>query len=174
MAEGAVLAGDVAEADDLSPARLAAANIHPATRLATDYLNHFNEVVMLMDMLPEMPEVAPDIVAWQPRSYVEHFRLSRFKERDLAIHAYGASDARLRDVFESTVDKTNRAIADVQRIIVDAPLDDLPLASLADLVDMRVKPLLAHAMGLINGMPVAEIVTEESGDAQSVVDALFD
>ncbi len=36
-----------------------------------------------------------------------------------------------------------------------------------------MKPLLAHAMGLINGAPAVELVTEDSGDAQMAVDALF-
>jgi hypothetical protein len=163
---------DVAPAD-LSPERLAAANIHPDTRLATDYLNHFNEVVMLIDMLPMMPDCAPDVVSWQPRSYVDHFRLSHFKERDLAIRAYAAVDPRRRIAFEKTVRDIDAALADLQGLITHAPMDELPLDSIADLAEMRLKPLLAHAMGLINGGPVIEIVSEDSGDAQSAVDALF-
>ena len=30
-------------------------NINPATGLATDYLNHFNEAIMLLDMLSKLP-----------------------------------------------------------------------------------------------------------------------
>lgn len=160
-------------AEALDPARLAAANIHPETLLATDYLNHFNEVVMLIDMLPEMPDCAPDVVDWQPRSYLDHFRASRFKERDLAIAAYAAVDPARRQAFETTVGAIDRALGAVQRLIVDAPLDRLPLESIADLMDIEVRPLLAHAMGLINGAPAATPVTESGGEAQSAVDALF-
>src|SRR3546814_1723486 len=31
-------------------------NINQNTLLATDYLNHFNEIIMLLEMLPSMPE----------------------------------------------------------------------------------------------------------------------
>lgn len=158
---------------DFSPERLVAANIHPQTRLATDYLNHFNEVVMLIDMLPMMPDCAPDVIDWQPRSYVDHFRLSHFKERDLAILAYEACDPERRQVFDKTVERIDAAMGDLQRMITEAPMDSLPLEALSDLTEMRIKPLLAHAMGLINGSPVVEMVTEETGDAQSAVDALF-
>ena len=158
---------------DLAPARLAAANIHPDTRLATDYLNHFNEVVMLIDMLPMMPDCATDVVDWQPRSYVDHFRLSHFKERELAIRAYEAVEPTRRAAFEKTVRNIDRAIGDLQAMITHAPMDALPVEAIADVAEMRVKPLLAHAMGLINGGPVIEIVTEESSDAQNAVDALF-
>ena len=36
---------------------LSDANIHPETGLATDYLNRFNEAVMLLDMLGELPAI---------------------------------------------------------------------------------------------------------------------
>lgn len=158
---------------DLSPDRLAAANIHPDTRLATDYLNHFNEAVMLIDMLPMMPDCAPDVVAWLPCSYVDHFRQSHFKERDLAIAAYEASDPERLRAFDDTVARIDAAMAGLQRMIIDAPMDTLPFEALTDFSEMRIKPLLAHAMGLINGGPVAALVTEDTGDAQSAVDALF-
>ena len=45
-------------------ARLRAANINPRTGLATDYLNHFNEAIMLLEMIPDMPECAEDFLLW--------------------------------------------------------------------------------------------------------------
>nr|WP_181706069.1 hypothetical protein [Chthonobacter rhizosphaerae] len=161
------------EEADLSPQRLAEANIHPDTRLATDYLNHFNEVVMLIDMLPTMPDFAPEVVAWEPRSYVEHFRNSRFKARDLAIQAYEAVNPVRRAAFEATIRETEKALGAVQTMIVEAPLDGLPHEAIADLTEMRVKPLLAHAMGLINGGPPVFAFADESADTQSAIDALF-
>jgi hypothetical protein len=156
-----------------SPSDLAAANIHPDTRLATDYLNHFNEVVMLIEMLPMMPDCAPDIVTWVPVSYVDHFFLSHFKGRDLAVTAYETVDKNRRETFERTIDKVVQAIGDIQYMIRVAPMDGLPTDAIQDVVEMRIKPALAHAMGLINGAPVIDMITEENGDAQSAVDALF-
>src|SRR5246127_4128188 len=82
-------------------ARLRAANINPRTGLATDYLNHFNEAVMLLEMIPDMPECAEDFLAWRPLSYAEHFTASNFKARDLAIAAYESADARIRAEFDN-------------------------------------------------------------------------
>src|SRR5277367_3008540 len=73
-------------------ARLLAANINPRTGLATDYLNHFNEAIMLLEMIPDMPECSEDFLEWQPLSYSEHFTASNFRARDLAIEAYEAAD----------------------------------------------------------------------------------
>src|ERR1700723_2332933 len=82
-------------------ALLRAANINPRTGLATDYLNHFNEAVMLLEMIPDMPECAEDFLGWQPLSYSEHFTASNFRARDLAIESYEAADAAIRAEFDA-------------------------------------------------------------------------
>src|SRR6202158_881733 len=81
-------------------AQLRAANINPRTGLATDYLNHFNEAIMLLEMIPDMPECSEDFLEWQPLSYREHFTASNFRARDLAIEAYESADADVRAEFD--------------------------------------------------------------------------
>src|SRR6202521_68250 len=82
-------------------AQLRAANINPRTGLATDYLNHFNEAIMLLEMIPDMPECAEDFLTWHPLSYAEHFTASNFKARDLAISAYDSADPSVRAEFDN-------------------------------------------------------------------------
>src|SRR5258708_343224 len=82
-------------------AQLRAANINPRTGLATDYLNHFNEAIMLLEMIPDIPECAEDFLLWYPLSYREHFMASHFKGRDLAIEAYESADAGIRAEFDN-------------------------------------------------------------------------
>ena len=77
-------------------ARLIEANINPVTGLATDYLNHFNEAIMMLELASQLPECADDFCAWRPLSYCKHFAASRFRERDLAIAVYGQADPALR------------------------------------------------------------------------------
>src|SRR3546814_2388545 len=62
-------------------------NINQNTLLATDYLNHFNEIIMLLEMVPSMPECYRDAVEWRPKSYAQHFRDSCFSDAELAILA---------------------------------------------------------------------------------------
>src|SRR5262249_29185455 len=47
-------------------ARLIEANINPVTGLATDYLNHFNEAIMMLELAPQVPECIDDFCAWRP------------------------------------------------------------------------------------------------------------
>src|SRR6266852_7356699 len=82
-------------------AQLRAANINPRTGLATDYLNHFNEAIMLLEMIPDMPECSEDFLHWTPLSYAEHFTASNFTARDLAISAYESADPDIRAEFDN-------------------------------------------------------------------------
>ena len=86
-------------------------NINEETLLATDYLNHFNEVIMLLDMVASMPECLEDAKIWQPKSYQQHFEDSSFAGKKLAIFAYENSPERFRLPFDSTIVHMNALVA---------------------------------------------------------------
>jgi hypothetical protein len=131
-------------------AQLTAANINPKTGLATDYLNHFNEAVMMLEMIPDIPECSEDFLGWTPLSYAAHFHASNFKARDLAIEAYDAADSRIRADFDNITDTMTsilRAVGSAMR----AAKQDKTRATLANQAANWVKPLVARAGGIING-----------------------
>ena len=152
-------AGPEAEA---RAARLRAANINPRTGLATDYLNHFNEAIMLLEMIPDMPECAEDFLAWQPLSYCEHFMASNFKARDLAIEAYDAADAAVRAEFDN-ITSTMTAILTAVGTAMREVRQDKTRATLAQQATGWVKPLVALAGGIINGSAEADVETIMAG-----------
>src|ERR1700723_3604669 len=122
-------------------AELRAANTNPRTGLATDYLNHFNEAVILLEMVPDMPECADDFLGWRPLSYAEHFTASNFKARDLAIEAYNAADARIRAEFDSITSAMTSILSAVGSAMRDAK-QDKTRARLAEQASGWVKPLV--------------------------------
>src|SRR5260370_7199907 len=93
-----------ASLEEARAARLRAANINPRTGLATDYLNHFNEPIMMLEMIPDMPECAEDFLTWTPLSYAEHFWASNFKALDLALKSYPLADPNLHTQFAHIAD----------------------------------------------------------------------
>jgi hypothetical protein len=97
--------------------RRAEAIINPASGLANDYLNLFNEIVMMIEQLPTMPELIDDILHWRPVSYQEYFANSILPGRASALEAYGALDAAFRQDFEGVVaDLDRRAVGAVVAI----------------------------------------------------------
>ena len=134
--------------DEARAEQLRAANINPRTGLATDYLNHFNEAIMLLEMVPDMPECAEDFLTWTPLSYAEHFWASNFKARDLAIEAYELSDARAE--FDNVTANMTSILTAVGEAMREAR-QDKTRATLAEQATAWVKPLVALAGGIING-----------------------
>ena len=129
---------------------LAAANINPRTGLATDYLNHFNEAIMLLELIPDMPDCYELFLEWQPLTYAEHFIKSNFKGRDLAIAAYEAAPPAVRSEFDSTIAKMTKVLStvgDAMRTVQQ----DATRARLAEQAAGWIKPMLSAAGGIING-----------------------
>ena len=148
--------------DEARTERLRAANINPRTGLATDYLNHFNEAIMLLEMIPDMPECAEDFLGWHPLSYSEHFTASNFKARDLAIEAYDSADPLTRAEFDNvtnTMTSILTAVGDAMRQVKQ----DETRARLAEQAIGWVKPLVAQAGGIINGAAEADVETILAG-----------
>ena len=130
-------------------AELKAANINPQTGLATDYLNHFNEAIMLLEMIPDMPECSEDFLQWSPLSYAEHFWASNFKARDLAIEAYESADPTVRAEFDhvtGTMTSILTAVGDAMRDVQDSARAKLAAQALSWL-----KELVQATGGIING-----------------------
>jgi len=153
-------------------ARLIEANINPITGLATDYLNHFNEAIMMLELAMQMPECIDDFCAWQPLSYCEHFAASRFKERDLAIAAYGQSDPALRRRLDELADAMNAILLATAAAVQRAEPDTL--ATLGEKALGRLRPLVAHAGAVIHGAESAAAEANEVDANQAAVDALFE
>jgi hypothetical protein len=144
--------------DEARAAQLRAANINPRTGLATDYLNHFNEAIMLLEMIPDMPECAEDFLGWQPLSYCEHFTASNFKARDLAIEAYDQAEPGIRADFDNITSAMTSILTAVGTAMREAK-QDKTRATLAEQATGWVKPLVAQAGGIINGATEADVET---------------
>lgn len=133
--------------------RVKGTNINEVSLLATDYLNHFNEIVMILGMIPDMTDLLDEAKAWQPKSYVDHFRDSAFTERDLAIEAYDAAPAEYRDMFEETVQCLNRLVAlslsRIEASVATGERDAIAFAASTAARDMQ--KLMDVTSAIING-----------------------
>ena len=134
-------------------ARVRDTTICETTLLATDYLNHVNEIIMLIEMIPDMPEMLDEAKAWQPKSYVDHFRDSAYPFRDLAIELYPHVPARFKTPFETTIRQLDDVIARALRLAEDAVAKHNP-RMLRDRIGVVLDPmrrLVDVAGGIIHG-----------------------
>ncbi len=169
------VAAAIAETEAAAPAgdgaRPSAANINPATGFATDYLNHFNEAIMLLEMLPSAAEFRDDFLRWRPVSYRTHFAASGFEMRDAAIAAYDGADPRLRAELEALTDAMT-IMLETTRYALRVDLSPVHVAALARRTAAAVKPLIARAGALING-ETRHDEAEAAQAAQAAIDDLM-
>jgi len=148
------------------PDVLAEANIMPATGLATDYLNVFNEAVMLLGLLADMPDMIEELRNWEPLTYEQHFARSGFQAKDLAILAYQNADPSIKEPFDTlsqeTCDLLHGAIRQAEALIeAGKPLDDFIAET-----TMALQSSIMMLDGMVHG--------GSAGGAQDDIDALFD
>ncbi len=141
-------------------------NINVLTLLATDYLNHFNEIIMLVDMISDMPECIDDVAAWAPKSYQDHFRDSGFSDKDLAVAAYEYVPAIYRGPFERIISQLDVLILQVAASLTRAIAAESPNGiAAAALFGPEMRLLVEKAGAVING--------EREGHDQADIDAVL-
>jgi hypothetical protein len=144
-------------------------NINPVTGLSTDYLNHFTEAVMVLEVIGTMPECLDDLRAWEVKTYLEHFAASHFSNRDAIIAAYLDADPAVRAALERTAEVLN-AMVWRTRELVQQHVGSPEVDAIARRALERLRPLMTRTAALING------TTAKSGDQQgpqAAVDAIF-
>ena len=131
-------------------------NISAKSLLATDYLNHFNEIIMLLGMMPDMPDIIEECRSWQPKGYKDHFRDSGFRDKELAIEAYDHVPSRFQVPFEETVEQMNRVVESAIAKIDTATGDGDSATALfkAETASRLLQHLLDVASAIIHGSDV--------------------
>ena len=167
-AAAAFAADDGPDFPAVGAAHFAAANINPMTGLATDYLNTFNEAIMLLEMLSSTPEFRGDFLSWRPASYREHFATSHYNMRSAAIAAYDSANPRSRARLDELAG-TMTAMLETTRAVLDADLPPGAAGVLAGDVAAALKPLVARAGAVING----ETELDDTRTPQAAVDDLM-
>ncbi len=127
--------------------------INDVTLLSTDYLNHFNEVVMLLEIVPDMPEMFEDVESWRPKSYQQHFLDSQFTSRDLAVEAYEFSPPEYREPFDLIIGQLNAMVAGAIETIgsLIATADIAYLAAVVAETSGAMRSRIDRAGAIING-----------------------
>lgn len=128
-------------------------NVNAVSLLATDYLNHFNEALMLAELVVDMPDMLEDFKEWSPKHYKDHFRESGIADKDLAIQAYDVAPIEYRVPFDSTVVKLNKQINILQKKL-ELEKEDLGNPEKNEFVSAKcklIRELIDRAGGVING-----------------------
>ncbi len=146
------LGADEAAAFESIREKIAGTNIDNRTLLATDYLNHFNEVIMIIELVPDAPECLDDAKQWSPKGYCQHFLDSGFKDRDLAVAAYEHAPAKYRAPFDAVIVVLDDAIRrSLDRIEAAKDGDGERFRHICSTASMTLQALVERASAIIHG-----------------------
>jgi hypothetical protein len=146
--------------------KVADTNIDPRSFLSTDYFNMFNSVVMVLDMLPDAPELLEEIEHWQFLGYVEHFKISGLGFADLAIEGYPLAPPELRETFERKVNSIRVIIEELARTLrrlLDAGENET-FSITARLAATQLRAMMQEGNSIVHG---------SSAIAQTDIDKMF-
>ncbi|MEO1249853.1 MAG: hypothetical protein AAFW76_08445 [Pseudomonadota bacterium] len=147
-------------------ALLGGTNINPETFLATDFLNNLNELIMMIGLAADMPDILDEIREWRPLSYADHFAHSGFPHSELAIAGWRRAEPARRAAIEQLVDGiTGQIDATVEHFDICLGMGDQ--SAFADLCNQtRKKLMVLHdwGAGVIQGTDALNVAE---------VDALF-
>ena len=146
--------------------KVSGTNIDTRTLLSTDYFNAFNSIVMVLDMLPDAPELLEEIEQWHFVDYVEHFKTSDLDFAALAIEAYPFAPEELRLAFEKKVSAIRQILEELPAIL--RPLiehgEKGVFAEKTKTIAAQLRTLMEEGNGIVHGSSAA---------VQADVDKLF-
>jgi hypothetical protein len=148
-------------------ARVAGTTIDSGTLLSTDYFNGVNEIIMLLGMVPDMPEVIADVRGWKFQTYVEHFRTSGLAFAPLAIEAYRHVPPATLDSFEQVLLQMRETVDEARETLSSlagaAQAEQLKLSAID--YSKRLQSLVDSGSAIVHG---ADQVSD-----QDAIDKMF-
>jgi hypothetical protein len=124
---------------------------------------------MLMELAVGMPDCLPDLEAWQPKTYAEHFASSGFSNRDEIFAAYQVARPSARAALDRTTRLLNTLVVR-DRELVRGHIGTPQIDAVARRAAIRLRALIARAAAVINGIPVE---TMDRDGPQAAIDAMF-
>ena len=153
-------------------------NINESTLLASDYLNHFHELVMLFKAIQSDPSgFSEDLLSWRPLTYEEHFAESGFRDKNLAIAAYRRAPPKIRARFDEAVARLHgEAVTLVGEVAGELKARRKTLNQTCEKSAQRLRTLIDEANAIANGetLPAhADAKAQSDFSGQAAIDALF-
>jgi hypothetical protein len=134
----------------------AAALVNPASGIANDYLNHFNEILLIVENFPILlPEMVDEMMQWKPVSYREYFKNSPLPGGADALRIYDSLDENFRTDFESMVELLNGIAMGAIKVILthrmpDGTIDPDAIGEACEEHSADLRAVLARAADLVN------------------------
>lgn len=134
----------------------AAALVNPASGVANDYLNVFNEILLLIENLPVLlPEMVDELLMWHPVSYREYFQNSRLPGSEKVLQIYDGLSDGFRHEFESLISSLDHLALESVKVIAEhrdpsGEINPDEVAEFCEAASAKMRRALVQAADLVN------------------------
>jgi hypothetical protein len=134
----------------------AAALVNPESGIANDYLNHFNEILLMVENFPILlPEMIEEMMQWKPVSYTNYFKNSPLPGSAETLRIYEALDKNFRTDFEAMVELLDRIVLSSIELILshrlpDGSIDPEAIGEICEQHSADLRTVLARTADLVN------------------------
>lgn len=141
--------------------------------LSNDFLNHYSEVLMLIEMAPHDAAIAADLLDWQPVSYRSYFGASELRRASAALAAYDALPDDRRQAFERLVAAMD-TLATMAVFALQPPSTPETAPVIVEATAPALRHLIAKAGAFLNSGGLDLAADGEAEEAQNVIDRILD
>lgn len=144
----------------------------PADRggLSTDYLNHYSEVLMLIEMASVDESIVAELSTWKPIGYRDYFLKSPLRRAASAIAAYEALVDQHRTAFEQTVQALDKLAAAAIHAL-QPPCHQQNVVLIGEVIGPGIRRLIDRAAAFLNSDGTVPLQCCE--DPQTIIDGLI-
>jgi hypothetical protein len=140
--------------------------------LSTDYLNHYSEILMLIEMASFDEAIVAEIAAWQPIGYRDYFVKSPLRRAATALSAYNALPSDRRTAFEQTLQVLDKlTLAAI--LALQPPCHPQNLILIGEVIGPAIRRLIDRAAAFLNSGGASLCEGCEADHAQTMIDRLI-
>lgn len=140
--------------------------------LSNDYLNHYSEALMLIELAADDPGMVDVLSEWQPVDYPTYFSQSQLRRAPRALAAYRVLGADARHAFEEVTRAMDRLALTAIRALRPPCLCD-EARGIAEATAPALRGLIARAAAFLNSGGRDIDGHGEVEEAQAVIDRLI-
>ena len=141
--------------------------------LSNDFLNHYSEALMLIEMAGYDPAVRADLSEWWPVGYRAYFASSELRRAPAALAAYDALPEARRHAFEKLMAAMD-TLATVAIFALQPPNPAHNTSVIVDATAPALRSLIAKAGAFLNSGGQALASDGEAEETQAVIDRIIE
>jgi len=141
-------------------------------RLSTDFLNRYNEALMLIELAVDDNTAVDDLKSWRALGYREHFAISSLRCAPSALAAYDAVVPARRAGFEELCRTMARLVATATALLAEKR-PGLEPTTIVAVAGEALRRQIGRATQFINANGKIDIGSVESRALQDEIDALL-